>query len=146
MALAERVRNKQLVAVMGSWLVDEEDVYLELGRRMMFPFLTTPYPSPDAIRALGAAAFTPRETHMQQTIRDIHLGEARQRRGEFTALVKFLLERDGAVHLECVQPPWLIDRLELSPLWIRQSTIEYGLHTSTPSYARFSVNEPFSLF
>ena len=140
MALVELL-EKTVQGPMGT-LVDSDGLYLELGRRMLFPLVLQPYPN--AATLADQAAFPPRVKVMQATIRDIRVDPSLQRHGEFTALVQYLLERDGAVHLEAVQERWLIDRLEASPLWIRQTPPEdkYWL----PRYARVVRNNPFTLF
>lgn len=125
--------------------------YVELGRRMEFYLSHQPQPSERAIRDAVAAGRTAEEIQamMQATIRDIQINEACQRQGLFTALVFFLLERDGAVHLEAVQPPWLKRRLAASPLWVCQSIVEGKADPGdelNPCYARFEMNEPFTLF
>jgi hypothetical protein len=132
--------------------------YVELGRRMEFYLSRQPQPSERALREAAAAGRTANEIQamiprkhkvMQATIRDIQIADAYQRQGLFTALVRFLLERDGAVHLEAVQPPWLKRRLAASPLWVCQSIGEGKADPGdefNPCYARFEMNEPFTLF
>lgn len=127
--------------------------YLELGRRMAYPLSLTPAPTRAqltlAITAGECAALFPaKERRMQATIRNISIAKRLQRKGYFTALVKFLLERDGAVHMEAVQERWMKRRLAASPLWVCQSIGEERdpVDDFNPCYARFTLNEPFTLF
>lgn len=124
-------------------VVQTRDYDVELGRRMEFPLRTGPYPSDAEIRTKGMQAF-PKYVHvMQATIRDVRLKPKMQRKGLFTALVQYLLERDEAVHVECVQDPAFIARFDSSPLWVRQSAPD----VFNPCFARFEkAREPFTLF
>ncbi len=147
----ERVRTAPQGAC--GTLIDTRSIYLELGRHMDFPLCTTSAPTRAQLAACTSmadwdAVYPQKERHMQATIRDIKLAKRLQKKGLFTALVKFLLERDGAVHLEAVQPKWLKRRLAASPLWIRQSVAETDDPGDefNPCYARFVTNTPFSLF
>lgn len=127
--------------------------YLELGRRMKFRLSLTPAPTHAQFllvdtEAACMALFPPKERRMQATIRNIRIAKRFRDQGYFTALVKFLLERDGAVHLEAIQEKWMKRRLAGSPLWVRQSIGEAhdACDDCSPCYARFTLNEPFTLF
>lgn len=72
-------------------------------------------------------------------IKDIAIDEARTKRGYFTRFIRFLLTRHNVIHLESVQPTWLIERLE-SPgsLWTKQSGTCYILLASDIKETIFS--------
>lgn len=115
------------------WNTDNASI--ELGRRQVMSYALTSFPSREAIREKGQAAFGRRVKVMQVTIRDIQLEADFQKQGFFTALIEYLLKTVGAVQLEAVQPDWLKKRLEASPLWIRQSGFE--TKDFIPAYVRF---------
>lgn len=125
-------------------IIEKDGIYLELGMRCEMYFLDRDHPSGEQMRELGEAAFGTYIKVMQATIRVIILPKKLQRKKEFTALVKYLLERDGAVHLEAVHTRWLVKRLEESPLWIRQTNPKDMFHGSR--YLRLQNNTPFTLF
>jgi len=136
-------------------IVETRDIYLELGRRIKFPLTRRAPPSQRQIHEIAlngqdvASVFPKKLPVLQATIRDIRIAPKRQKQGLFTALVKYLLERDGAVHLEAVQHEWLKRRLAKSPLWVCQSILEGHDDPGdefNPCYARFEMNEPFTLF
>jgi hypothetical protein len=75
----------------------------------------------------------------QVTIRDIQIDPKHQRKGEFTALLEYLLvEKKIGVQLEAVQPKWLKDRLTKSDLWFLQGRpfVTKEGELMTPCFAR----------
>ncbi len=144
-------------------LIHNDLWYLELGRRFPYPLSLTPAPTNALLRQVSnankhesveiqqerfGALFPEKKKRMQATVRDIRIVSQHQCKGLFTTLVKYLLERDGSVHLECVMNAHLKVRLAASPLWVRQSVenTDNPKEQMNPSYARFVLNEPFTLF
>ncbi len=121
-------------------------LYVECGREQKMPIRKEDYPS---VEELVRSSISSKDDDlflkkMQVTVRDVQLDESIQKKGIFTRFVKYLLNTVGPVQLESIQPHWLKVRLERSPLWIRQTPFEYK-HIN-PTYARITINEPFTLF
>jgi len=121
-------------------------IYLELGQRALMPLRKSPQVTEKQIQENAALnekpiCFPKPERVMQATIRNVHIHESMQKRGVFSRLIQWLLNRDGCVHLEAVQPKWLKRRLHRSTYWIRQNIAE-GFDDPgeeyNPCYARFA--------
>jgi hypothetical protein len=65
------------------------------------------------------------EWEMMQNIaivKDIAIDDERMKKGYASQFIKFLIQEYDVIHLESVQPTWLIERLESQgTLWIKQS-------------------------
>ena len=68
--------------------------------------------------------------------------------GVFSGLVEYLLQRDGCVVIEDIRARWLKRRLAESPLWILQRMRSHDdpEKEDCPRFARFVMNDPFTLF
>lgn len=139
-----------LCSICGHYLVENskkncvklEQFTLEMGMKMNF------YCCRKQAQTMDDYSLSERNMAMQITVREVEIPESFRKQGMFSRFVQYLLEEEKlAVQLESIQPQWLKERLEKSPLWIRQTPPAENLKMMwNPNYVRFETNKPFTLF